>query len=356
MVPPENDRIRRLDPDALLRRVESVERAARGGQLKVFFAYCPGVGQSFRLFDEGRRRKERGEDVVIGAWPPEPSEDLLRVTHGIESIPTTFVDGIPVLDVARLLARRPDVCLVDGLATDNPPGSERAHRYQDVAALLDAGISVLTSINLEYVAEQQSFVRRMMGTAPAQQVPQSFLMQADELVVVDAPPAWDGDPAERWPALRERALLIAAQAADDQLERYLRGHDVAWSWGMQERILVCMTPRANASRMLAAGRRAADQSHGELFAVYVTQAVSTEEDRMANQRNAMLADAQGATLDVIEAQDPVPAILDCARRHRITQLFVGHTRSLGWRARLFGTPLDRLIRAADGIDVRVFPQ
>jgi two-component system, OmpR family, sensor histidine kinase KdpD len=351
-----NDRNRRRDPEALLRQVESAERAARGGQLKVFFGYGSGVGKSFRLFDEGRRRKERGEDVVIGASTPDSTEDVLRVARGLDNIPTICVGGIPVIDMARVIARRPGVCLIDGLAYDNPPGSNRAHRYQDVEALLDVGISVLTSINLEYVAEQQAFVRRVTGTAPAQQVPQAFLMRADELVVVDAPASAGGEDAERLSTLRERALLLAAETVDDQLERYLRGHDVAWAWGTQERVLVCMTPRANASRMLSAGRRSADQFHGELFAVYVSQPGLTDEDRMANQRNAELAEAQGATLDVLDGSDPVTAILDFARRRRITQLFVGHTRSRSWLARLRGTPLDRLIRAADEMDVRVFPQ
>src|SRR5262245_2293310 len=149
----------RRDPEALLRQVEAHEHAARRGQLKIFLGYASGVGKSFRLFDEGRRRRERGEDVLVGAVQPRMDDELERLVAGLEVIPTRAVEGVPVLDVAAIRKRRPAVCLIDGLAYDNPPGSRHAKRYEDVAELLEAGISVSTSINLEYIDEQQPFVR-----------------------------------------------------------------------------------------------------------------------------------------------------------------------------------------------------
>jgi K+-sensing histidine kinase KdpD len=117
-----------------------------------------------------------------------------------------------------------------------------------------------------------------------------------------------------------------------------------------------MTPRANATRMLASGRRNADRFHGELIAIYVTQGDLTPEDRMALDRNVTLARAQHAHVETLEGKDPIKTILNYAREHGITQMFVGHNLRRNWRARLGGTPLDRLIRDAEGIDVRVFPQ
>jgi two-component system sensor histidine kinase KdpD len=348
----------RRDPEALLRDIEARERAARAGQLKVFLGYAPGVGKSFRLLDEGRRRHERGEDVVVAALQPDVPPDAARVIHDLERIPPREVDGVPVLDLDALLRRRPRVCLVDGLAYDNPPGARHARRYQDVEEMLEAGISVLTTIGLEYIAEQQEFVRQVVGRAPVQSVPQGFVSRADELVVVDAPPeaGADADTADELNALRQRALLLAAEVVDRQLEDYLRQHGIESSWATQERILVCMTPRANAARMLSAARRAVDHFHGELFATYVVQEHLTEEDRLANERNATLARAQEARLDILEGKDPAAAILDHARRLGITQIFVGHSLAHSWTARLRRTPLERLIRDAEGIDVRVFPQ
>ena len=348
----------RRNPEALLREIEAAERATRVGHLKVFLGYAPGVGKSFRLLDEGRRRHERGEDVVVAALQPDAPPDMAKVIRGIDLVAPMQIGDVPVLDVAALLERRPQVCLVDGLAYDNPPGARHAKRYQDVEELLDAGISVLTTIGLEYIAEQQDFVRQIVGRAPTQAVPLEFVGRADEVVVVDAPPdaGEDAGAADALSALRQRALLLTAEVVDRQLETYLRRHGIESSWGTQERILVCMTPRANAARMLAAARRAVDRFHGELFATYVVQEHLTEEDRMANERNATLARAQQARLDVLEGRDPAATILEYARRQGITQIFVGHSLRRPWTARFRRTLLERLIRDAEGIDVRVFPQ
>jgi two-component system sensor histidine kinase KdpD len=344
------------DPEALLRQVEAAERAEHRGQLKIFLGYTSGVGKSFKLFDEGRRRRNRGEDVVVAAAQHESAPDVLKVIGTLESIPTRDVKGVPVIDVPAVIARHPQICIVDGLAYDNPPGSGHLKRYEDVEELLGAGISVLTSINLEYIAEQQEFVRGILGRTKADTVPQEFIDQADEVVVVDAPPEADeGIASEMLSQLRQRALLLTADVVDRQLEAYLRLHGLQSSWGTQERVLVCMTPRANAARMLASGRRNADRFHGELFAVYVTQENLTAEDRMALERNVTLARAQQAHVETLEGKDPIETILKFARDHGITQIFVGHNLRRNWRNRLGGTPLDRLIRDAEGIDVRVFP-
>jgi two-component system, OmpR family, sensor histidine kinase KdpD len=346
----------RRDPEALLRHVEAAERSKRRGRLKIFLGYASGVGKSFRLFDEGRRRRERGEDVVVAARQAEMPPDLARLVRELTVIPCQDVGESPVIDVPAILTRHPQVCLIDGLAYDNPPGSRHARRYEDVEELLEAGISVVTSINLEYIAEQQEFVRNVLGKTQTQTVPQVFIDRADEVVVVDAPPEAgtaieEGDLSR----LRQRALLLTADVVDRQLEAYLRLNNIELSWGTQERILVCMTPRANAAKMLASGRRNADRFHGELFAIYVTQPNLTDEDRTALARNVMLARAQDAHIDTLEGRDPVDAILRYARRQGITQIFVGHNLRQTWRTRLEGTPLDRLIRDAEGMDVRVFP-
>jgi two-component system, OmpR family, sensor histidine kinase KdpD len=351
-----DDQRGRRDPDALLRAVESAERAERRGQLKIFIGYGSPASASFRLFDEGRRRHERGEDVVIASTQPDTKAEVEPLTRGLDVIPTRIVGGREVLNVDALLRRRPGVCLVDGLASDNPAGQRRTSRYQDVEDLLAAGVSVLTATNLEFIAEQQAFVRQVTGTSPTLSVPQDFILGADEVVVVDVPGGPDGTDVDAFSALRQRALLLTAGVVDRQLESYMRCHGVQSTWGTQERILVCMTPRANAAKMLAAARRNVDRLHGELFAVYVVQPKLSEEDRMANERNATLARAQEAHLDVLEGRDAAATILAYARRHNITQIFVGHSLRRRWRDRLGGTPLDRLIRQADGMDVRVFPQ
>jgi two-component system sensor histidine kinase KdpD len=366
----ESTRAGRPDPEALLRHVQAAEHAERRGQLKIFLGYSSGVGKSFRMFDEGRRRRERGEDIVVAALQPMMAADVAGPAGALEQIPTLDVEGASVLDVAAVLARRPQVCLVDGLAYDNPPGSRHARRYEDVQEILDAGISVTTSLNLEFITEEQDFVAQVTGRRRSMTVPRRFVDAADEVVIVDAPHAvedddLDADAAARQAGavrepplrqrLRERALLLAADVVERQLEAYLELHGIRLTWGTQERILVCMTPRANAASMLASGRRNADRFHGELLAVYVSQPNLTDEDRSALARNVVLARAQEARVEILEGRDPIRAILDFAGAEGVTQLYVGHNLQRNWRALLRGSLLDRLIDEAEGMDVRVFP-
>jgi two-component system sensor histidine kinase KdpD len=181
-----------------------------------------GVGKSFRLFDAGRRRRERGEDVVVAATQPVSTSEAAQAIRTLEIVPTKDAGGVPIIDVPAVLARRPQLCLIDGLAYDNPPGSRHPKRYQDVEELLEAAISVMTSINLEYIAEQQEFVRGVLGQTKADTVPQAFIDRADEVVIVDAPPESNANiPEQQLSLLRQRALLLTADVVDRQLEEYL---------------------------------------------------------------------------------------------------------------------------------------
>src|SRR5262249_61666778 len=144
--------------------------------------------------DEGARRRERGEDVVYVATQPEEDRDIARIISALPIIPTRNDGGVPVIDVPAVLARRPHVCLVDGLAYRNPPGSRHRNRYEDVEELLASGISVMTSINLEYIAEQQEFVRGVIGRTSPETVPQALIDRAEEVGIVDPPPL-EGDMA-----------------------------------------------------------------------------------------------------------------------------------------------------------------
>ena len=362
----EGDRFGRKDPETLLRYAQAAERTHHRGQLKVFLGYASGVGKSFKLFDEGRRRHERGEDVVVAAMQSVTDPVIAEIVRALEIIPAQIVEHIPVIDVPAVLRRHPHVCLIDGLAYNNPAGSRHSRRYEDIAELIDNGISVLTTINLEYIEEQQPFVRSLTGKERVETVPQSFVAAADEVEIVDAPPDVSvpdlenaltevDDRAHTLSQLRERALLLTADVVDRQLEAYLELNGIESSWGTQERVLVCMTPRANASAMLSSGRRNADRFHGELFAIYVNQPNLTAEDRIALERNVVLARAHDAHVETLDGIDPVSTIIAYARQHGITQIFLGHNLRRRWLERFRGSPLDRLIRGAGGIDVRIFP-
>jgi two-component system, OmpR family, sensor histidine kinase KdpD len=355
----------KLSPDELLRQVQAEEEYERRGRLKIFLGYASGVGKSFRMLDEGRRRQRRGQDVVVCAIQPIVSTEVTRLLNDLPMIPPKTINGVEVMDVEGVLKRRPGVCLVDGLAYDNPPGSLHAHRWQDVEALLDAGISVISTVNLQFVEERKDEVARLRGKTVDVTLPESFLRRADEIVVVDAPTesCTDGtmaglspDHQRKLSQLREIALLLAADVVDEQLEAYVERSGMALPTGMQERILVCLTPTANAARMINRARLIRDRFHGYLYALYVSQEDLSSDGQLALEHNLALARDAGAEVQILEGKDPVPTIIDFARAHGVTQLFLGHSLKRGWRARVTNSTVDRLIRAAEGIDVKLFPQ
>jgi two-component system sensor histidine kinase KdpD len=350
---------RRPDPGELLRRVQAGERRESRGRLKVFLGYAPRVGKSLRMFDEGRRRKVRGQDVVVAALQDPVSPEIQAVIDRLEIIPQSDEGAI---DLVALFRRHPQVCLIDGLAQSNPPGSRNPQRWQDVRDLLDQDISVITALNIQHIRERQDDVERITRKRAAHSIPQEFLQEADEIEVVDAPPEAlleDAAPANMPSArqlleLRELALLLAADIIDRQLQDYLDEHGVVARWGAQERILVCLTPRSSALEMLYSGRRNATRFHGALLAAFVEQPELNGADRSRLERNMELARQMGAEVHCLHGQDFVKAILDFAREQRITQLFLGHSMRAG-RKPLWRGPMDRLIDAADEFDVRIFP-
>ncbi len=361
---------RRPDPEQLLRQVQAEEEHQRRGRLKVFLGYAGGVGKSFRMLDEGRRRRERGEDVVVGAVQANPPPEVEALLRSMEVIPLRTVAGIPVMDVDAILRRHPQVCLVDSLAYDNPLGSRNPKRWRDVEQLLEAGISVIATVNLQYIEEQQEKVERITGKRPKETVPQTFLSTADEIEIVDAPPemalqrSGDGTDSResietqerQLSELREVALLLAAEVVDHQLEAYLRRQGIAEFWGTQERILVWITPQSDAAAIVASGRRNADRFHGELFVAYLSQPDLSPDEKSALDQNLAHAHQVGAHIAVLDDEDHVDAVMRFARSRGITQIFVKRTAQESLWDRLLGNPIDHLIQAAEGIDVRVFPQ
>ena len=336
-------------PDPTL--LDAVKPESNRGRLKVFLGYAPGVGKSYRMFDEARRRKERGQDVVVAALQPQVPPEIESILSSLEVVPTIDIHGIPVIDVPVILRRRPQVCVVDGLAYDNPWG-RNTHRWQDVEELLANRINVIGSVNLQYVEDQREAVEKLTGIPVRETIPRAFLNTADEIVVVDAPT--EGAPQEL-SALREMALVLSADVIDAGLQRYLQSHDLEPAGHTHERFLVCLTPRANTDRMIARARQSAVRFHCDVLAVYVRRPDSSAADEREMEANLVQAREAGAHVDVLEAGDPVESIVQYARSHGVTQIFVGHSMKSDWKTRLWGTPVSRLIRAAEGMDGRVFP-
>lgn len=349
---------RRPNPEELLRRVQAEEHRARRGRLKVFLGYASRVGKSFRMFDEGRRRKERGQDVVIGGLQGDVTPDVHDLVSRFEITP--MVDG--AIDLVALFKRHPEVCLIDELAHDNPPGSRNRERWQDLQELLDRGISVITAVNLQHIREHQEAVAKITGKRATNSIPEEFLRTADEIEIVDAPPdtLLDRTGHSRIPdprvlaELREMALLLAADVVDRQLLGYLDANEVHARWGAQERILVCLTPRSNAAEMLRSGHRNAQRFHGALLAAYVRQDDLRPADRERLDQHLKLAEELGAEVHCLAGADFVDTLVAFTGQQRITQVFIGHS-GRDHRFPFLRSAVDRLIDAADDFDLRIFP-
>ncbi len=365
------DEIRRKTPEEYLRDCQAEEEAVAAesqGHLKIFLGYASGVGKSFRMLDEARRRRERGQDVVVGAAQPQVPAEVEPLLRKLEVIPLKAAGGGTAIDVEALLRRRPAICVIDGLAYDNPPGSRNAARWQDVKDLLEKGIQVIASINIQYVAELRDQVEAITGKHVNMTVPLAFIRSADEIEIVDVSPeaplerslsedelAQVRKHEERLSRLRELALVVTADIVDHQLNTYLERHGIRQQFGASERILVCITPRANVREMMEYAQVIAMRFHGELIAAHVRQPSIRAADQSALDARLAIANAAGAHVEILEGDDPAETLLEFARRRGITQLFVGHSQRTGL-ARLRGSPLDSLIWDSQGIDVCVFPQ
>jgi two-component system sensor histidine kinase KdpD len=207
----------------------------------------------------------------------------------------------------------------------------------------------------------QDAVERIAGRRPVDSVPQEFLLEAEEIEVVDAPPdalidRTDGvaPDSRRLAELRELALLLAADVVDRQLQDYLDSHGIAARWGTQERILVCLTPRSNAADMLKSGLRNKLRFHGALLVAYVEQPNLGPEDKAKLESHLAMARAMEAEIHCLKGDDFVGTIVDFAHEQRITQLFLGHS-SRPKAFQLTHGPIDRLIDAAEDFDIRLFP-
>jgi two-component system sensor histidine kinase KdpD len=359
--------VSRPDPDRLLKQLEAEERQQRRGRLKIFLGYASGVGKSYRMLDEGRRR--RISSKFITGTPSVTSTGMIsrcRNTHsasgGMCGCRAPTITSCP-----RSLRRRPQVCLVDGLAYDNPPGHVHAKRWQDVEQLLNAGISVITTINLQYVDESRDEVEQITGKRAAFTAPLSFVNTADEIVVVDAPaetclereqiaysPNAIADKERQLSRLREVALVLAADVVDRQLESYLERHGIERNWGAQERILAVVTPDSDAPGILASGMRNARRFHGELHIAY---AAGRRRHGEAANFDSILDEARaaGAHVYALPEDNAIEFILQFVHAHGITQIFVGQSEAPSWRDRIYKSLVDRLIQSVEGIDIQVFP-
>ncbi|CAN5727381.1 sensor histidine kinase KdpD [soil metagenome] len=375
---PDDDRPK---PDALLAQVTAEERNASRARLKIFFGASPGVGKTYTMLEEARRAKSDGEDVVIGIVETHKRADTEKLVAGLELLPRRTVEhrGIQLdeLDLDAALARKPAMILVDELAHTNAPGSKHVKRWQDVLELLDAGIDVHTTLNVQHVESLGDVVQQITGIKVRETVPDSVLDRADEIELVDVSaeellerladgkvyvPETALRAADNFfsrgnlMSLRELALRRTAERVDADVVAYRKQHGIATVWSATERILVAVGPSPASERLIRATKRSAEGLHAEWTAAHVEMLGApplSDKDRERIENHLRLAASLGATIVRLAGMSVAGALIDHARAHNVTRIVAGKPTHARWRDRLRGSFLDDLIRTSGEIEIHV---
>jgi two-component system sensor histidine kinase KdpD len=374
--------LERPDPDELLRQVVAEEGQKKRGKLTIFFGAAPGVGKTYAMLEVARAELEQEKrDVVIGVVETHGRYDTSALTLGLELLARRKVSyrGVELqeFDLDAALARRPDVILMDELAHTNAEGSRHPKRWQDVEELLDAGIDVFSTLNVQHVESLNDVIAKITGVVVRETVPDSLLEAAHAIKLVDLPPedllerlregkVYVSAQAQRaienffrkgnLIALRELALRHTAERVDAQMLAYRRAQGIEGAWAATEQILVAVSPSPFSARLLRAARRMATALHARWFAVYV-EPVSARplppETQARLSQNLRLAEQLGADVVTLSGEDPGELLVRFAREHNVTKIIVGKPVAYGTWARLRGSFVDRMVKQSGDIDVFV---
>ncbi len=349
------------------------------GSLRVYLGAAPGVGKTFAMLNEGRRRAERGTDVVIGLVETHGRAQTAAQLQGLDVVPRAVIEyrgaTLGEMDIDAVLARRPAVALVDELAHTNIPGSRHDKRWEDVEELLDAGIDVITTLNIQHLESLNDVVNRITGTTQRETVPDVVVRRADQIELIDMSPEAvrrrmaHGNiyAAERIDAalanyfrpgnlgaLRELALLWVADRVDDALHGYRERNGISDPWETRERVLVGLTGVAGGETLVRRAARMAGRLSGELVAVHVVLDDGLERSAgpALEAQRRLVRELGGEVFEVV-GHDPVPTIVDFARSVNATQIVLGASRRSRWQELVHGSFVARLARQATSFDVHV---
>ncbi len=349
------------------------------GKLRIYLGAAPGVGKTYAMLNEGYRAHERGADVVIGVYETHGRESTAAQARDLEVIPrksiehreTTFEE----MDVDAILARKPERVLVDELAHTNVPGSLHEKRWQDVEMLLDAGIDVISTLNIQHLESVNDVVEQITGVKQGETIPDEVVRRADQLELVDMSPEAlrrrmaHGNiyPAERvdaslanyfrlgnLAALRELALLWVADRVEENLQAYLEEHGIEGAWETRERVVVALTGAPGGDVLIRRAARMARRAHGDLVGVHIrpTDGLAERSPELLAKHRQLLDDL-GGVYQEIAATDVGVALVNVAKAERATQLVLGESRQSRMTHLIRGSVISQVLRAADSIDVHV---
>src|SRR5262245_10030752 len=348
----------RPDPDKLLATVQRAEAKQRSGRLKIFFGACAGVGKTFAMLTQAAEVRGRGVDVVVGIVETHRRAETEALVEGLEVLPRKRVEyrgtNLPELDIDAVIARRPQLVLVDELAHSNAPGSRHPKRWQDIKELLALGIDVYTTVNVQHLESLNDVVGQITGVRVAETVPDRVFDEADEVELIDLP---TDDLLARLKAgkvylpeqiahaigsffrkgnliaLRELALRRTADRVDAQAREYRDDEAIKRVWQLKERLIVAVGPGAHSEQLVRAGRRLADTMRADWIAVYVetpTLQRLPEAERARILRTLRLAQELGAQTATLPGQNVANALVDYATERNAGKIVLGRSNAPLW--------------------------
>lgn len=356
--------------------------AQKEAVFKLFLGYAPGVGKTFNMLSEGIRRHSRGEDVVIGVIETHGRAGIAELASRLEAVPRRKVEykgtTFDEMDVDAILARKPQVVLVDELAHTNIEGSKHGKRYQDVMDLLDAQIDVLSTMNVQHIESLIPTILNITGVQVREAVPDWVMQKVNEIVLVDLTPEalqtrmkrgdiYPLDRAERalghffrpgnLMALRELALQQVAGAVDRSLESYLEREGAGKSLALRERIAVCVSSSPAAQYLIARAGRMAQRVDAELYVLYVdVGADESLDDQRSLAQNLQFAENMGAKIIKAKGNNVAGEVARVVRDKHITQVVFGRSAQKGWKRYLYLSAIHKFLRDAPPVDVHIVTQ
>lgn len=369
----------RSDPDELLKQLQTEDPSR--GKLKIFLGYAAGVGKTYTMLEAAHQRQQQGIDVVIGYIETHDRVETEALVDGLEILPLRQIEYREIilkeLNTDAVIKRHPELVLIDEFAHTNAPGSRHPKRYLDIKDILDAGINVYTTLNIQHLESMKDVVAQVTGVIVRETVPDGVLDEASEIEVIDLPPdellsrlkegkVYVPEQAKRaiekffrkgnLSALREMSLRRAAERIDNQMRDYMRTRAIQGPWAASERLLVCISPSPLSEKLVRTTRRLADELKAEWFVVYVN-VTSKPELNLENQgqieRTMQLAEQLGAQTRTLSGRSIPETVLTYAKKNNITKIVVGKPIRPRWREILSGSIVDQLIYASGDIDIYI---
>ena len=361
--------------------IASPPQKARG-IFKLFLGYAPGVGKTYSMLSEALRRRSRSEDVVIGVVETHGRKGIEELSSQIEAVPRKQIEYkgtvFEEMDVEAILARKPEVVLVDELAHTNIPGSKHRKRYEDIQDLLAANIDVVSTLNIQHIESIAPVVRSITGITVRETVPDWVPLTATETVMVDLTPealhnrmkrgdVYSTEKVERslknffrrgnLIALRELALRQVAEQVDRSLETYMEDEDIRKNWGVRERMAICISGNPAGQYLVARGARMARRMDAELYVIHVERELGPKEQNAAAlAANLRFAESLGARVVRLKGRSVADAVADFVRAKHITQVIFGRAPIHDWRKYLYLSAVHRFLRESPPVDVHIVTQ